>query len=129
MPEEKKITLFDRMIGDLHGLPDTTASKLSTITNVTAMTGEAQTFIVQTYRQRERGDTIFLQSVSAEGSYRIAIPPRVADAIARQRESLGSTIRSRTAKEKMKERMASGWRPSFKKTEGKPAAAKARRSK
>ena len=79
---------YDRLLGALHGLPDIAATKPTTVQTVTPMTGVSQTFIVQTYRQREIGDTIFLQCVSREGTISLAVPPQVADAIARQRDIL-----------------------------------------
>lgn len=45
--------------------------------------GESATFIVQTYRQKDVGDTVFLEHVSKEGSFRLAIPPAVTAAIKR----------------------------------------------
>jgi hypothetical protein len=38
---------------------------------------------VQTYRQKDRGDTIFLETVGSEGTIRIAIPQQ-ADALKEQ---------------------------------------------
>lgn len=109
---------FDRLIGALHGLPDVVASKPSTIRTLSPLIGTAQTFIVQTYRQREQGDTIFLECVSAVGSFRIAIPAKVAEAIARQREALTDQIRSRIAKAAAQERKAKGIKPAFLKKRG-----------
>jgi hypothetical protein len=43
---------------------------------------------VQTYRQKEQGDTIFLEHVSETGTVRLVIPPQVSAVIARQREQL-----------------------------------------
>lgn len=105
--------LFDRMLGALHGLPDVTTSKASTIRSLSPLIGAAQTFIVQTYRQREVGDTVFLECVSADGSFRLAIPPKVAEAIARQREALTGKVRSKVAKAAAADRMARGERPAF----------------
>jgi hypothetical protein len=86
---------FDRLLGSLHGLPDVTLTKPSTMRTMTPLLGTSQMFIVQTYRQRDRGDTIFLECVSKDGSTRIALPAAVADAIARQRESLNTKSRRR----------------------------------
>ena len=84
----KTIDKFDRMMGALHDLPDVTRAKPSTVVCTLPIIGASQTFIIQTFRQREIGDTIFLQYVDDGGSVRIAIPPAAANAIARQREAL-----------------------------------------
>lgn len=84
---------FDRIIGNLHDLPDVQAARPSTVTSVMPMLGRSQTFVVQTYQQREVGDFVFLQMVDAEGRARIVIPPKVADAIARQRDALTTATR------------------------------------
>lgn len=86
---------FDRIIGTLHGLPDVRAARPSTLRTVTPMLGRSQTFVIQTYRQRETGDFIFIELVDGEGRARIVLPPEAADAIARQRDSL--TVAARKA--------------------------------
>jgi hypothetical protein len=102
---------FDRLIGSLHGIPEVVKTAQSTVQNVTPLTGRAQTYIVQTYRHKELGDTIFLQCVSGDGSYRIALPSKVADVIARQREALGSKSRSQRAKRVAEDRKSRGVQP------------------
>ncbi len=39
--------------------------------------GGTQLYVVQTYRQKEQGDTIFLEHVSETGTVRLVIPPQV----------------------------------------------------
>jgi hypothetical protein len=112
-PTYRQIDKFDRMMGALANLPDVTHTKPSTVAVVSPLIGEAQTFILQTYRQREIGDTIFLQYVDAEKSVRIAIPPAAADAIARQRDALTTKVRKRVAKEQAEARKARGEVPGF----------------
>src|SRR5262245_59348134 len=90
---------FDRLIGSLRGLPDVTHTKPTTLAVFTPLLGLAQTFILQTYRQREIGDTIFLQYVDADTSVRIAIPPEVSDSIARQRDALTTKVRKRIGRD------------------------------
>jgi hypothetical protein len=113
MPAAKVIDLFDRKIGALEGLPDVVSAKPTTLRSVDPMIGDSQTFIVQTYRSREAGDTIFIEQTSANGHVRLVLPPNVADAIARQRESLTGRVRSQSARERMKDRMAAGFVPTF----------------
>jgi len=108
MPDE-----FDRLLGSLHGLPDVTATKPSTMRTITPILGTSQMFNVQTYRQRERGDTIFLECASKAGLIRLALPPAVADAIARQRDALTGRSRSKAAKAVAQARKERGELPGF----------------
>jgi len=103
---------FDRILAGLDGLPDVTHAGPSTVRSVSFI-GTSQTFIVSTYRQREQGDTIFLEGVSAEGSIRLVIPPKVADAIARQREQLTSKVRRKVGKATAEARKLRGELPGF----------------
>jgi hypothetical protein len=109
----KTVDKFDRMMGALTGLPDVSQVKPSTVVTMSPLIGEAQTFIVQTFRQREIGDTIFIQYASSDGLIRIAIPPAAADAIARQRDALTTKTRKRTAREQAQIRKARGEKPAF----------------
>ena len=104
---------FDRLIGALHGLPDVVASKPTTIRTLVPLLGSSQTFIVQTYRQRDQGDTIFIECVHGEGSFRLAIPPKVSEAIARQRDALTSKVRSKASKAVAADRKERGELPGF----------------
>jgi hypothetical protein len=104
---------YDRMIGALHGIPDVVSTKASTVTHAVPMVGEQSVFTVQTFRQREVGDTVFLVRVSAEGTIRLAIPPAVADAIARQRTALTARVRSRIGKASAQARKDRGELPGF----------------
>jgi len=120
--EAQTYDLFDKLLGSVHGLPDITSTKPSTVQAISPLLGCTQMFIVQTYRQKDLGDTIFLQAVSKEGTVRLALPSAVADAIARQRDSLTGKSRSRAAQENMKRRMERGEVPSFVKATKKTAA-------
>jgi hypothetical protein len=115
-PQYKSIDKFDRLLGALHELPDVTRTKPTTLVVTTPIIGASQTFIVQTLRQREKGDTIFLQYMDADGAVRIAIPPEVADAIARQRDSLTTKVRKRVGRETAQARKARGEEPGFMKS-------------
>jgi len=107
------ISEFDRLVGALEGLPDVVKSKPTTVRAMLPLIGIAKSFIVQTYRQRDKGDTIFLETLGNEGSIRLAIPPQVADAIARQREALTGKSRSKAAKAVAADRKARGEQPAF----------------
>jgi hypothetical protein len=111
MPEST-LDNFDRILAGLDGLPDVAHAGPSTIRSVSFI-GTAQTFIVTTYRMREQGDTIFLDGVSAEGAMRLVIPPKVADAIARQREALTTKVRRKVGREIAAARKERGELPGF----------------
>ena len=105
---------YDRQLGVLHDLPDVVKTKPSTVRTVPIMgVGGTQIFIVQTYRQREKGDTIFLEVVGAAGTVRIVIPPKVANTIARQRDALTSKVRSKLAQAAAQDLKARGIKPGF----------------
>ena len=123
-PVYAQVDKFDRILGGLEGLPDVTKTAPSTITTVSPIIGAAQTFIVQTLRQREVGDTIFLQYVDDRGAVRIAIPPQAAAVIARQRDSLTTKVRKRVGKASAEARKARGELPGF--MRGKRAKRKAK---
>src|SRR5436190_20363318 len=113
---------FDRTIGVLHGLPDVTLTKTSVTRVVPPFgVGGTQLYVVQTYRQREQGDTIFLEHVSETGTVRLLIPPQVSAVIARQREQLTAKTRSKAAKAVAQERKERGEIPAFLKSKRKPA--------
>lgn len=119
----RTVDKFDRMMGALTGLPDVTHTKPSTIVAVNPMIGATQTFIIQTFRQREVGDTVFLQYVDDEGRIRLTIPPQAVEAIIRQHDALTTKVRRKTAKEQARQRKARGEKPAFlkgKKTKGSP---------
>jgi hypothetical protein len=105
--------VFDRLLGQLHGLPDTVNTKMSSLRVVVPMVGDSRTFSVQTYRQKERGDTIFIETVGQGQTIRIALPPEVADTIARQRDQLTARSRSQAAKATAQARKEAGILPGF----------------
>jgi hypothetical protein len=111
--EYRKVDKFDRVMGALANLPDVTHVKPSTVVALSPLIGETQTFILQTFRQKEVGDTVFLQYIDGETSIRIVIPPAAADAIARQRDSLTTKVRKRVGKEQAAQRKARGELPGF----------------
>lgn len=130
---------FDRALGLIQDLPDVLGTKPTTIIDSMPLVGTSQTFIVQTYRQKDEGDRIFLQHVTAEGHRRIVIPAKVAQAIARQRDQLTKRSRSRAAKAAAANGQPKGFaamteeqmrtaREKARATRARKAAAKARRS-
>ena len=114
------IPIFDRALGKLQGLPDTIHTKPSTITTQVSFVGLAQTFTVQTYRQRDgqgdekkSRDTVFLQAMSAEGTIRIVIPHEVVATLHRHDEQLTAMNRKRAAKRVAAARKEAGIEPGF----------------
>ena len=109
MPDE-----YDRIYGSLDGLPDVTRTKASTVIQTPPLgVGGSRTFIVQTARQRDVGDTIFVQTVGPDGGRRIVLGPDVAAAIARQRDSLTTMVARKHGKRLAAERKAAGIAPAF----------------
>lgn len=120
---------YDRLLGALDGLPGVLSTKPATVQQVTPLLGTSQTFIVRTVRQQERTTddagketaatpqfTVFLEHVSRElGHVRLALPPRVAELIARQRDALTTQAQRKAAKRGAAARKASGIVSGFKK--------------
>lgn len=90
---------FDRTLGSLDGLPDVIATTQATIQTTTPLVGNAETYIVQTVRHPDAGDTVFLQVISAGRALRLVIPPKVSAVIARQRDALTGRARVRGARQ------------------------------
>ena len=112
---------YDRLLGALDGLPGMTSTKPATLEQITPILGTSTTFIVRTFRHQERHEiddaarpaqfTIFLKYIEGTTALKIAIPPKVADLIMRQRDALTAQARKRTAKVAAATRKASGYRP------------------
>ena len=66
--------IFDRTIRSMNGLPDVLTTKVTTVRSLSSVLELSQTFIVQTYRQKDEGDTIFIEYIGGEGSLRLALP-------------------------------------------------------
>lgn len=111
--ETHTLSKYDRTYGGL--LDVSLSTKPSTIKNVQTLTGKSETFVVQTLRHEEVGDYIFVECMDENGLTRLALPPKVAAAIASQRDSLTKRRRSISSKRVMRERMDNGWVPTFKK--------------
>lgn len=105
VPEQMNSDRFDRIIGDLSGLPDVKMTRPSTQIDSLPLVGTTVTYVVQTARL-EKGYAIFVQVVDADGRTRFVIPPKVAAAIYRQRQALAdrSTPASRARKTASKAR-------------------------
>jgi len=106
-------TLFDKTVHSLRGRPDAIHTQAQTIQEHALLTELEQTFIVQTYRCKDAGDTVLLTFVSADGSFRVVLPPKVTAAIARQRDALSAKNRRLAARAEAARRKAAGVVPGF----------------
>ena len=105
---------FDRQIAALHDLPDVVKVAPSTVRVVPPLgIGGTRLFAIQTLRQRERGDFVFIEVMGQDGAVRLALPPEVTAIIARQRDALTDKSRSRAARAVAAERKARGEVPAF----------------
>ncbi len=105
---------FDRLIGSFDGRPDVIRTKESTVRCVPFMgVGAADLFIIQTYREKDKGDFIFFEHVTQQGTTRIVIRPEAAEIIARQHDALTAKSRSRAAKQRAADDKAAGKVPGF----------------
>lgn len=108
---DNSISKYDRLYGSSKQVGMMT--KPSTIKLVESVTGRSETFIVQTARH-EDGDRIFVECVDENGSViRLALPFKVANAIAAQRDSLTARRRSIASKAQAKARKDRGELPGF----------------
>lgn len=110
---DNQIQKYDRVYGNL--IDVSLHTKPSTVKVVQPLTARAETFIVQTLRHEDNGDYIFIECADENGLVRLALPPKVSNAIASQRESLSKRRRSIASRVAMKARMARGEVISFKK--------------
>jgi hypothetical protein len=111
MSDGNSISKYDRLRGGL--IDVATFTKPSTIQNVETITGKSETFIVQTARFEDKGDFVFIQCVDETGVTRLALPPKVATAIASQRDALTSRRRSQAGRRIAQDRKDRGEVPAF----------------
>lgn len=124
--QDNRSNRFDRTLGSLIGIPGVLSTAAATVRAATPMTGETQTFIVQTFRRREEAideDTaapsheyVFVEYVDDAGTTRIVIPPNVVRVIHRQHDALTGRARKRGAKAAAADRKARGIVPGFMKS-------------
>lgn len=109
--DENVISKYDRTRGTLNAL----FCKPSTVKNVESVTGRSETFVIETGLTEEGEVYVFIERTDEVGVVRLYLPPKVARVIASQENSLRSRRRRNTGKRLAQERMANGWKPSFKK--------------
>ena len=115
----ESISKFDRRYSGLVG-GNNLPTRATTIEDVNALTGETETYVVQTIRD-ERGDHIVLKVMDKDGLKRLILPPRVANLIAAQHDGLTRRRRSIVGKAQAKSRMERGEVPAFLSTRKVPA--------
>jgi len=117
MDNDRTISKYDHTRGGVELQKNAGAvllAKPTTIKWVDPTTGRAETFLVESSRELENGKTtVFIECVDSEGIVRLALPPKVADAISRQREALGQRAKSKSAKRVAQERKDAGIVPGF----------------
>jgi hypothetical protein len=123
-PQYDTISKFDRTNAGLQG-GNNLQTKASTIETVNNITGEAETFIVQTIRGEQRrlqadgttkvttGDFLVIKFLDKHGPMRLILPPRVSETIARQSKALTDKSRSNAAKAQAQDRKLRGVVPGF----------------
>lgn len=87
---------FSFELGRVLNNPSETHTRESTIT-ARDFYGNTASYIVQTVRTEDSGDTVFIQRISQAGSWREVLPPTVIAAIVRQRDQLSTKNRRRGA--------------------------------
>jgi tRNA A37 threonylcarbamoyladenosine dehydratase len=105
------VDAFDRIRAGMDGRPDVTRTRISTVRSVDPLVGNVSTFLIESIRVKDVGDTIFLEVANKDGNIRIVIPPKGANVIARQRDSLANQVRSKLAKAQAKARKEAGIEP------------------
>ena len=108
MENDHMVDAFDRLRAGMDGRPDVTRTRISTVRNVDPLVGNVTTFLIESVREKDQGDTIFLEVASKSGNVRIVIPAKAASVIARQRESLTNKVRSKIAKAQAEQRKKDG---------------------
>jgi hypothetical protein len=120
MADPNRRDLFDQKHGSLVGVPGVLRAKPSTLRVSQPMTGDVQTFVVETFRQRDESDErsvgrdhVFIEYVDRGSHVWLYVPPEVAACIARQRDGLISRSRAQAAKAVAADRKARGIKPAF----------------
>ncbi len=104
---------YDRLMASLNGLPDSSRSRPSPVRVIHPLLGNVETFIVQTFRQREEGDTIFIEHTGPDGYERYYLPPDVVRVLMRQRDQLETQNRRKAGRVVAEQRKAAGIKPAF----------------
>lgn len=104
------ISKFDRGVGGLLSA-NNIHTKPATIFEVNNITGESETFIIQTIRISDgenAGDHVSITFVDKDGNKRLLLPPRAVNTIVRQRDALSAKQKRNSGKAAMKARILAG---------------------
>lgn len=112
MDQDHTISKYDRLRGSMQNVA-LFVKRPTTIKNVESITGKSETFIVETCRHEELGDYIFIEILDEGNPVRVALPPRVCNAISSQKDSLTKTRRRIAGKAQAKIRKDRGELPGF----------------
>lgn len=108
MPSE-----FDRLLANLHDLPDVVKTRPSIERIIPPFgVGGTQLFSIQTIRQG-KDVHVFFEFVADGKTLRIAIPPKVGDLMARQRDAVSTMLRRKLSKASAEARREAGIEPGF----------------
>lgn len=108
------LDMFDRTRGGMEMRNDVTRTRVSTVRHVDPLVGNVATFLVESIRTEE-GDYAFVEVATKDGNVRVVLPPKVTNALARQRDALTKKVRKRIGRElgisQAAERKAQGIEP------------------
>ena len=102
---------YDRAYGQAEGFPHTRPSTV-TVSNTMGV-GGVRSYIVQTFRPPEMGDSLFIVITGPDGLQRIHLPAEVTEKIARQRDALNTQSRRRAGKARAAADKRAGIVPGF----------------
>lgn len=108
-------TEFDALRDKLAGTPGFRRTMSTIRSGATLSDANTSTWVIETVRNAEE-TAIFVERISSEGSFRQALPHKVAESIYRQNEQLKTKGRKAAAKAEAMRRKALGVVPFVKKT-------------
>ena len=104
--EQLPTDLFSR---ELRALRDDPGAHSSTSTIQTQdFYGNAATWVLETFRNADGKETVFIQRVDATGGQQLVLPAAVAAALARHRDQLGARARRRQGHRLVAQRLERG---------------------
>jgi len=95
---------FDRVLGDLTGLPGHLYSRPATVATTIPILGNAQTYVIRTIRTPENRYIGFVEMIEAKGMIRLVIPSKAMAALYRQRDALATRRNREVGREKWERR-------------------------
>lgn len=102
---------YDRAYGQMQGFAHTRPATI--IQSQVMGIGGVRSYMVETFRVPEMGDTVFVQITGPEGLQRVHLPPSVTNAIARQRDALSTQSRVKAGRARAAADKAAGKVPGF----------------